>query len=248
MNTIQDLYNERLDRINKAIALEKPDRTPFVPMADAFCARHMGVKISDFCTNVELANQTMVNSLTELGVDGTEMTEAYAPIVPLVQLSRVKIPGRELPEDALWQLDETVMMTVDDYDTIINKGYGEFYVDYIINRLGTNFDAVKVMTDFGDQGARNFEKAGIVPYVGALIPMLPSDAIAGGRTMAKYMQDLYRVPDKVQAVQDIMLEQNLENLRNQIRAAKPLTVFVGAARGASDYYSPKLWDRFNSFK
>ncbi len=143
MTKNQDLYNERLDRIKKAIALEKPDRTPFVPMADSFCANHMGVKISDFCTNIELSNQTMIKSLVELGVDGTELTSTYSPILPLVQLSRVKIPGRELPEDALWQLDETMMMTVADYDTIINKGYGEFFVDYIINRLGSSFDELK---------------------------------------------------------------------------------------------------------
>lgn len=245
MKTNQDLYNERLERIKKAIALEKTDKTPFVPMTDAFCAKHMGVKISDYCTSPELSNQTIIKSLTELGdVDGSELSSTYAYAIPFVQLSKVKIPGQDLPEDALWQLDEQEMMTVEDYDTIINKGYNAFFGEYITNRLGLSFDLMGPMMAFGNKGAENMIEAGIVPYTGAAIPMLPSDALAGGRTMAKYMQDLFRVPDKVQAVQDIMLEQNLEMLRQTIRAVMPLTVFVGAARGACEYYSPKLWDRF----
>lgn len=244
MRTNHDLYNERSTRIKKAIAMEKPDRTPFVPMADAFCATHMGVKISDFCSDIELSNQTIVNSLSALGVDGSEMPFSYATITSFYQLAKVKMPGRELPENALWQIDEAEMMIVDDYDTILNKGYGEFFSDYILNRLGLTFEPAQVVKNYGNRGYRNLEEAGIVPYAGAVIGMLPSDMLAGGRTMGKYLKDLYRIPDKVEAVQDVLLEVNLETLRNQIRADKPLTVFVGAARGASEIYSPKLWERF----
>jgi hypothetical protein len=245
MKTTKELYSERLQRIKKAIALEKPDKTPFVPMADGFCARHMGVKISDFCIDPVLSNKIMIKSLTELGdVDGSEMLVTYAPITSFVQLSRVRIPGKDLPENALWQVDEKEMMTVEDYDTIINKGYDEFYVDYINNRLGLSFDLMRPMIEFGNKGIENMKKAGIVPYCGAVMPMTPSDSLAGGRTMARYMRDLFKVPDKVRAVQDIILEKNLKDLRKNIREIKPLAVFVGAARGASDMYSPKLWEKF----
>ena len=37
-------------------------------------------------------------------------------------LSSTKLPGRELPDDKLWQVDEKGLMTEEDYDTIINKG------------------------------------------------------------------------------------------------------------------------------
>lgn len=30
MKTIQEIYNQRLERLNKAIALGKPDRTPVI--------------------------------------------------------------------------------------------------------------------------------------------------------------------------------------------------------------------------
>ena len=57
-------------RIRKAVALEKPDRTPVILMADAFCATHMGVKMSDFCASMRYSNQVMVESTKELQPDG----------------------------------------------------------------------------------------------------------------------------------------------------------------------------------
>ncbi|WP_406540844.1 hypothetical protein [Clostridium ljungdahlii] len=39
MNTLKELYNERLSRIKKAIKLEKTDRTPVIPFGDSFLLR-----------------------------------------------------------------------------------------------------------------------------------------------------------------------------------------------------------------
>ena len=36
----------------------------------------------------------------------------------------------------------------------------------------------------------------------------------------------------------------LEGLRTQIRMAHPFSVFLGVARGASEFVSPKVWHRF----
>ncbi|WP_186451085.1 hypothetical protein [Sporomusa sp. KB1] len=50
MKPPQELLKERKERIRKAAALEKTDRTPVVTLADGFCATHMGVKLSEFCS------------------------------------------------------------------------------------------------------------------------------------------------------------------------------------------------------
>jgi uroporphyrinogen-III decarboxylase len=62
--------------------------------------------------------------------------------------------------------------------------------------------------------------------------------------MTKFFFDLYRMPDKVQAVMDVMLEEFLA----QIEAASTTfgigATWVGGWRSASALVAPKLWDRF----
>jgi hypothetical protein len=64
---VSDLYSERLARINKAVALEKPDRVPVLPLGDSFAAHVAGVPLSEFCTKPDLACQTMIKAFTSLG-------------------------------------------------------------------------------------------------------------------------------------------------------------------------------------
>ncbi|WP_246615291.1 hypothetical protein [Clostridium thailandense] len=37
--------------------------------------------------------------------------------------------------------------------------------------------------------------------------------LGGGRSMAKFMRDLYRMPDKVEAVLDVIQKYTIESLR-----------------------------------
>ena len=50
---------------------------------------------------------------------------SYAPaILGMLWLAPMKLPGRELPDDALWQLDEQVRIQPEDYDRIVEMGWG----------------------------------------------------------------------------------------------------------------------------
>ncbi|BBB91103.1 MAG TPA: uroporphyrinogen decarboxylase family protein [Methylomusa anaerophila] len=244
MKTNQELLQERKTRLNKAITLEKPDRTPVVLMADAFCASHMGVKLADFCTSLKMQNQTMVNSIKALGdVDGMNAAFAAGPLFPLIFMTYVKLPGRELPENSLWQLDEKEVMLVEDYDTILNKGWGPFMQDYLVKRL--NYPLEGIMGELAEtpQMVKNFEKEGYCVYSPIIATAVP-ELLGGGRSMPKFMRDLYKIPDKVEAVLDAIQKESLEILRQQIRATDSTVVFISPARGASEFFSPKLWQRF----
>ncbi|SMC46815.1 uroporphyrinogen decarboxylase family protein [Sporomusa malonica] len=244
MKTAQELLLERKTRINKAIALEKPDRTPVVLMMDSFCAYHMGVKMSEFCSSLKTQNQVMLKSLKTFGdVDGSNSAFAGGPLFPLIFMSHVKMPGKELPDDALWQLDEREVMTTDDYDTILNKGWGPFYQDYLINRL--NYNLGPIMGELADtpQMVKNIEDEGYVLY-SPIVTATVNELLGGGRSLPKLMRDLYKMPDKVEAVLDVIQKDTLDMLRQQIRATKSTVVFMSPARGAGEFFSPKLWERF----
>ncbi len=244
MKTNQELLAERKERVRKAIALEKPDKTPMILMADAFCAKHMGVKLSDFCRSLKAANQTMLASAKALGdFEGLNAAFHAGGVFPLIFLTHVKLPGVELPDNALWQLDEREMMTVEDYDTILNKGWMPFMVDFLKNRL--KFPLEETFAELADtpQLVKNFEDAGYMIYSPLVATAVP-ELLGGGRSMPKFNHDMYKIPDKVEAVLDVIQKEMLEILRQQIRATKSSVVFMSPARGASEFYAPKLWERF----
>lgn len=244
MKTNQELYQERLTRLKKVIALEKPDRTPVILTGDAFCARHVGMKLSEFCSNMKASHEAIFKSIQLLGdVDGTGGTFAAASMFPLMFYTKIKLPGRELPDDTPWQLDEQEMMTVEDYDTILNKGWKAFSDDFLKNRLGVDVDSLYAQLADVPQFMKNFEEAGYIVYTPSA-SITVNEFLSGGRSLPKFMRDIFKMPDKVEAVLDIILAETLADFRQQIRAIKPLVVFISPARGASEFYSPKIWERF----
>lgn len=244
MKSANELLKERKERLKKAIALEKPDRTPVIYMADAFCAIHMGKKIADLVSSLSDAGKIILDSYKAMGdVDGTNFPFSPGPLFPAAFYSAIKLPGRELPDDALWQLDEKEVMVPEDYDTILNKGWASFSVDYLKNRLHFDLEGLLEQLAQIPQIIQSFEDAGYIAY-SPLAPTTVNEYLAGGRSMPKIMRDYYKMPDKAEAVLDIIQEQELNTLRQQLKAIKPLVVFMSPARGASEFFSPKIWERF----
>ncbi|WP_005035082.1 uroporphyrinogen decarboxylase family protein [Holophaga foetida] len=244
MKTNAELLTERKERIRKAVALEKPDRTPLVYMADSFCARHMGVPMADFCSSLKASSKVMLDSTKALGeVDGLDFAFVPAPFFPLGFLTHIKMPGKELPPDSLWQLDERELMTVEDYDTILNKGWRPFEADFLSKRLGIDLPAIMEEVMGIPEMVKNFEEAGYVVY-SPLVINLVNEKLSGGRSMPRFIGDLRRCPDKVTAVLDLIQEDVLQEVRQQIKATNSTYVFISPARGASEFFSPKLWERF----
>lgn len=244
MTTASKLYAERLKRIKTAVALEKPDRVPVVPMADSFCARHLGVKMSEFCTIPELSNDTILKSMTSLGeVDGLQHVVFDANLLSTIWLSKLKIPGRDLPDDELWQIDEQELMKVEDYDYIIDQGYNKFLEDFYLNRLDDLSGKLQKFNEYFPKALKKAEEMGIVPLSPAIFTP-PFDTFGGARSMTAFIKDLFRIPDKVEAAMDVAIKDIIENTRQFCRAIKPVGIWVGGWRSASEFLSPRLWQRF----
>jgi uroporphyrinogen-III decarboxylase len=136
-------------------------------------------------------------------------------------------------------------MTTDDYDFIINKGWQAFLFSYL--------PRVTDMADFGQ--ATNWitqnlarcvnryrERNYVVISATATAP--PYESFCGGRSMAKFISDLYRTPDKVQAAMDVILPDIIGQAVNQARAPGVSGVWIGGWRSASSLMSPRLMNRF----
>ncbi|MHC6179927.1 uroporphyrinogen decarboxylase family protein [Clostridium sp. JNZ X4-2] len=242
MKSSQELYNERLNIIMKAVALKKPDRVPVCILNDMFAPRHMGVKMSDYISDAALSNKTMIDSAVELGADALQDDYMDPRFLSLLWLAKVKLPGVELPEDNLWQVQEEELMTVEDYDVIIDKGWNYFASNFFKNKLDNLMERIASSLAYAPQARQNCINAGIVPLsTGHVTP--PLEMICGARSMTKFMIDLYRRPDKVQAAFDAAMVDIVENAKKSF-ASKPIGVWIGGWRAASQFLKPELWERF----
>ncbi len=244
MTTPRELVEERWGRIKAAVALEKPDRVPVVPLGDAFAARMTGVSVADFCTKPEVAYPTMVDAFTSLGeIDGIQHASYNVNMLSTLWLSRLKIPGRDLPENDLWQVEELELMTPEDYDQIVDQGFGPWRDRYFAERLDNLMDRVGPFVGSLPDAFAAWDSVGI-PVLSPVITTIPYEYFCGGRSMRAFVLDLHRMPDKVQAAMDAAQPALEEGARGVIRAFGLKGIWVGGWRAASEFLSPKLWERF----
>ena len=245
MATTQELLDERKKRIADAIALRTPDRVPCVPLGDAFAARVVGVTIADFCTKPEVAYPTMIKAFTSLGeIDGIQHASYNVSALSTIWLSKVKWPGRDLPVDELWQVEEQELMTPADYDAIIADGWGSWLGGFIERaHLGPEFELFGQWAGTLPDAFKAWDAVGI-PVLSPVIFTIPYEYFCGGRSLRAFILDLHRTPDKVEAAMEAMMPALLEQARGVMGALGVSGVWLGGWRSASEFLSPKLWERF----
>ena len=242
------LYRERDERIRKAIKLEPVDRVPVVFEGMAFAPRYLGMSIADFCADPEAPIYTALDTMDKIGgFDGINhaVSGKTTVLVSAAWLSHVNVPGRELPPDSLWQIHEKEVMTIDDYDFIINKGWGAFVESYLprVVDVAEFKEASTWVKNNAAQCIRQVRDRGYVP-INASSTAPPYESFCGGRSMGKFLTDLYRIPDKVQAAMDVAIGEIMENAVKGAKAAGVPAVWIGGWRTASSMVSPKIMERF----
>ena len=159
------LFLERMNRIQTAVHCGTPDRVPLSLVLDTFACNTMGVKYSEFCADLDVAGQTMLGATEKLGDVDSVQWASYAPaILGMVWLSPMKLPGRDLPDDALWQLDEQVRIQPEDYDRIVEMGWDAWFGQYIGRYLGDAAAAGAAMQQKGARWAGEFMGRGYVVF------------------------------------------------------------------------------------
>lgn len=238
------LFLERMGRLKTAVALGTPDRVPLSLVMDAFAARTMGVRLPDFVQDVDLAGQTMLAAMEKLGdVDSIQFATYQPQVLGLLWLSPVKLPGRELPENSLWQLDEQVRIVPEDYDRILQMGWGAWFGQYIGKYLGEAAAAGQALQEAGPHWIGEYIARGYVVFSPLTVDH-PFEHLCGGRTVKGFLLDLFRMPDKVEAVLEAIMAEKRAQARGLVRAVGPMGYWVGGWRTAPEFLSPRLWNRF----
>jgi hypothetical protein len=239
------LFRERMTRLQTAVACGTPDRVPLSLVMDAFAAKTMGVKMADFVQDVDLAGRTMLGVMEKLGdVDSIQFAVYQPQVLGMLWLSPVNLPGRELPEDSLWQLDEQVRIQPEDYDRILEMGWSPWFGQYIGRYLGEAAASGTALQEAGPRWIGEYMKRGYVVFSPLTVDH-PFEHLCGGRTVKEFVLDLFHMPDKVQAVLDVMMAEKRDQIRGLVRSVgQPIGYWVGGWRTAPEFLSPRLWNRF----
>ncbi|OBR96212.1 uroporphyrinogen decarboxylase [Clostridium ragsdalei P11] len=253
--TPKEMTAVRDKRMLAALNMEKPDRIPIMLSGQMyFKFIDPTMTISDWWERQELVEENLIKAAQLPILDEMDSVPA-ATGVPMdfmqqnfaaMWFAKMKVPGHDIAKDALWQIDEQGPMTEEDYDTIINKGWGVLKQE-LLNRIG--FDPEKLpQPDSEYMGKVNEKIAALgktsVGMAGGLLPMPPFETLSGARKLPKFFRDLYRMPDKVRAALDIIEQEEVENTVKAIKALPGVYGFIGGTRSGCDFISPKVFEKF----
>jgi hypothetical protein len=235
-------------RICAAVALEEVDRVALGHSIDSFAARYAGISQEAWWFDHAQANAALLRTYHDLGPWDTNVS--FAPGHPLAFAltapMRVKLPGRDLAPDEPMQFEELELMTAEDYDLIVARGWDAFLEEFF-PRLGIDPRVVPVaqaaIARHGVEDGELWRDLGVHMLCGTKL-RLPYDWFSYARSLTGFVLDLFRRPQQVIAAMDAALPAMLAATRAKMQGAVSNGVFMPMARGATTFISPRQFEQF----
>lgn len=241
----------RKERVEAAIALEKPDRTPVMPLMVSFPIRHCGMTQAEAWRDLDRAFQAMLDTFDDLGgFDILPKTNIYWPMLggrftnaPVRNL----VPGKQLSEDSLLQIDERELFSRDDYDRIASLGWNKFWDEHYEELSGKSLDKLAfVQNQLLERYCREMqvcESRGIPVLLGTTVDSVLM-AFSLCRTIVGFTMDLFEVPEKVKAAMDASCDDLIQNALDTIAITKKPLAFIVLERGSGSIYRLEIFEKF----
>lgn len=235
-------YSNRLNRTLNAIAMKPVDKIPYSYSGCAYVARDQNVIMSEFVSDFPRAASASINFCkNHPGIDSIHSPIMEPNLLSTLWLSRVKIPGKELSDDELWQVDEREILTRDDYVEIIETGYGHWLQKVLVERLDNPLSKAGAFAQYIPIAVRRLADEAGIPVMNGANVGTPFEGFCGGRTLVEFFIDLLEEPELVKKACDRAHEFTRANFIAQLDAAKPLASWVGGWRAAPELVSHKVW-------
>jgi uroporphyrinogen-III decarboxylase len=241
----EELYNERLERILKAVALEKPDRTPVVLEYSGFAAYVTQTPMAAFLKSPQTNIDTMIKAFELVGGGDAINYGAFWPYGLCYDfMAKVRVPGVDLPENDMWQVTETRLMERTDYDRILDHGWLDFFDKMMRERILNDVPpeylppqrrSVDIQTQWLSVG---------IPVLSGGDITTPIELLCGARSLMEFATDLIEIPQKVEAAMDAILPHLAGTAIQRAKKKGYPLVWVGGWRAAPCLLSPAMWRRF----
>jgi Uroporphyrinogen decarboxylase (URO-D) len=245
-----------LERVETVVSLKKPDRVPVIPMMGSFfSARHAGVPMNEFVVDLEKGVQAEIQTFLDFGL--RDMPHTSNPLNEIAFqdaiLQYMKLPGRELPNDSIWQFYEQEVMKVEDYDSVIEHGWPATWLRLVSGiRHQTPDEVLRELFQWvnGSMDAiRKWESMGHQCFSGAGISN-PYGAFSSARSLHQFALDLHRRPEKVLEALDASIDELVKLGVDKAIGTRAATQhgyyasFIGEARASGTFVSPKTSEKF----
>ncbi|MBM3176286.1 MAG: uroporphyrinogen-III decarboxylase [Chloroflexi bacterium] len=240
------------ERVQAAIDLKVPDKVPVVPLIMQFALQYQGIPQAEAYKDPLKARQALIDTYDALGkydaAIGANLLWPRSSWRISAAPTRMRFPGRGgVAEDAPIQAIEQEIMTAEDYDTIIAKGWNGFCEEFLPRVTGRPLEKIdalqKLIMKLSLDDARAWEEHGVWVLGGATVwscTMILSIC----RTLTQFTLDLHRQPDKVQAAIEAMVPDLIQNVIDDIKVSGNPWVFFPLERGSAFYYPVRIFERF----
>lgn len=238
------------ERLRTAINLGAPDRVPVAPIINCAAASWAGISQKQFLGDAEKGLAALDKAYELLGgcdanwnLYPSQTARSLQVLGPL----KVLLPGEGIPEDSVFQYQETEAMKAEEYPSLI-RSFPEFNKLYM-SRIHPGVDALAIRetsrwrSDLQRQDVERWASRGIPSMVAAVLSV-PFDLLCFMRSWDKFFLDLRRMPDMVNKAQEAIAASTLPAAVRAVQQAGVPRVFLGGTRCAATFISPKMFDRF----
>jgi len=239
------ILEQRLNRILQAVSLEAPDRVPVVLEYAGFAANATRTPMSEFIKTRAAATRTMVMAYELVGGGDAINYGSFSPY-DLCYLfgAKVKVPGFDLPNDDIWQVAEAELMTIKDYDRILEMGWPAFFKEFLSHRILDDADENLLHPKSGAVDVIKEWRRVHVPVLSGGTITTPFELLCGARSLETFFMDLVDMPGKVEKVLEAIAPHLAEiPCRQALQGGFP-AIWIGGWRAAPFMMSPEMWNRF----
>ncbi len=237
------------ERVFAAINFENPDRTPVGPHLHASAAAALtGRTQAQIAFSHEETHRAEVEVFDKFG--GWDFMYMPMPSPGAIQPTlgmKVKLPGRDLPENVPYQVIEDEYMTVDDYEAIIDGSWSDFLMTDLLHRVeeddrvfeafGERFQIVSTVNESWSARDVYFSDGGLV---GGNHPFF---SLSLARSMTKFTEDLYYRPELVKRALDKMVEETINSFMERSELGGRVAILI--EERASGYFFPlNIFEKF----
>jgi hypothetical protein len=242
---IDDLYRQRLTRILQAAALEEPDRIPVVLEYSGFAANATGTRMADFLGSPAKNLATMIEAWRLVGgADAINYGSFWPYGLCYDFMSKVAVPGLDLPGDAMWQVVETELMTRSDYDRLLDMGWPDFFNEFMSQKILSGVPPEYLPPDRKSPDVQKAWHAEGVPVLSGGDVTTPFELLCGSRSLTAFSMDLMEIPDTVNAAMNAIVPYLAgAGIQRAKKRGYPL-VWIAGWRTAPCMLSPEMFQRF----
>lgn len=239
------------ERIVASINLEPVDRVVCAPIIEQYAGQFAGITNKEYMWDWEKAmdaTEKVWQAFPVWDSNAYMLHGRYAPVGQKSGPGRLRMPGKELEENAQYQIVEFEAMTRDDYALIKDKGFMEYRLTFLERAhqcsreevLAAMKEAARLRQDETDRTLRRGQSL----TWGAIMGVIPFDAFSMMRSIDKFYKDMFQLGDQLEELLWIVNDAVIAGCEAVTKATGNNRVFVGAVRGAGQFISKKHFDRF----